>query len=492
MSYPKTRTVDQRDDFHGTEIADPYRWLEDQNSAEVDEWAAAQAALTEDYLANLPGRDRLAARLAQLSALPTSLVPELRGGRWFRMTNDGRQQQSVLRVADRPLAEGTVLLDPNAADPDGTTSLAAAIPDPTGRLVAWSYKEAGSDWCRWRIREVATGQDLPDELAWGKFVEPTWLGDSSGFVYATYPPADDQDVYSSANVAPKLLLHRVGTEPAQDQVLFHRPDQPAVYCWPWVDKDAGWLAAVLQDSEADTYAVWIQNLNDPSDELHEIVPPSHAEWQPVAADERGLIMRTDLDAPRGRLVLVDRHTGEITTLVAERAALLQLADTTADALVISWLADACSQVTVHDLSGEQVGAVELPTLGTVDALSTSEDSSLVHLSFTSYDTPPQVLAHDLATGRTETVFAARPAEAGPALVTEQVWITSADGTRLPAFVVHRADVTPANGPHPTVLYGYGGFYVTVSPGFSPAITTFAEAGGVWVVANLRGGGEYGS
>jgi prolyl oligopeptidase len=492
MNYPQTRTVEQRDDFHGTEIHDPYRWLEDQNSAEVDDWAAAQAAVTDAYLAGLPGRDRLAARLAQLSSLPTSTVPKLRGGRWFRMTGDGKQQQSVLRVSDQPLGEGSVLLDPNPASSEGTTSLAAAVADPTGRWVAWSYKEAGSDWCRWRIREVATGDDLPDELPWGKFVEPAWLGDSSGFVYGMYPPADEQDVYSSANVAPKLLLHLVGTDPEQDRLLFHRPDQPALYCWPWVDKDAGWLAAVLDDSEADTRAVWIQNLNDPADELHELVPPSHAEWDFIGTDPRGLIMRTDLDAPRGRLVLVDRNTGELTTLVGERTGLLQLADTTADALVISWLVDACSQVTVHALSGEQTGSIELPGLGSVDQLSTSDDTSLVHLSFTSFDTPPQVLAHDLATGRTETVFAARPAEAGPALVTDQIWVTSADGTRLPAFVVHRADVTPANGPHPSVLYGYGGFYIALTPAFSPAIVTFAEAGGVWVVANLRGGSEYGS
>ena len=492
MTYPETRVVDQRDDFHGTEVEDPYRWLEDQNSPEVERWAAAQAAVADKYLTALPGRDRLATRLEQLSSLPTSTVPKLRGSRWFRMTNDGRQQQSVLRVADRPVGSGTVLIDPNPADPDGTTALAAAVPDPTGRLVAWSYQEAGSDWCRWRIRDVESGTDLPDELAWGKFVEPTWLGDSSGFVYAVYPPADEQDIYSSANGAPKLLLHRLGTSQDSDQVLFHRPDRHALDNWPWLDKDAGWLAVIQRDAEADTYAVWVQNLNDPTDELHEIVPASHAEWQPVAADERGLIMRTDLDAPRGRLVLVDRHTGELTTLVGERSALLQLADKTADALVLSWLVDACSQLTVHALSGEQTGTIELPGLGSVDELSTSDETSLVHFSFTSFDTPPRVLAHDLATGTTETVFAARPAEPGPALVTDQIWISSADGTRLPAFVVHRPDVTPDNGPHGCVLYGYGGFYIAMTPVFSPTIVTFAEAGGVWVVANLRGGGEYGS
>jgi prolyl oligopeptidase len=491
-SYPETRTVDQQDDFHGTTVADPYRWLEDQNSAEVADWVRAQATLADDYLAKLPGRDRLARRLAQLSELPTATVPWLRGGRWFRRTNDGHQQQAVLRVADAPLADGRVLIDPNQASADGTTALAAAIPDPSGRLVAWSYQAVGSDWCRWRVRDVETGEDLADDLQWAKFVEPTWLGDSSGFVYAIYPPADEQDRYSSANQAPKLMLHRLGTEQDADEVLLHFPDRPGLHYWPWVDRDHGWLAVLLEDNDADTRSLWIQDLNDAADRPHELVPSSSAHWMFVAAEERGLIVRTDADAERGRLVLVDRKTGELTTLVAERQALLQLAERSAGTLVVTWLADARSEVTVHDSTGRQTGAVELPGLGTVDDLSATDDSPLVHLSFTSYGASPQLLQHDLAAGRTEVVFAAVPAEPGPELVTDQIWITSADGTRLPAFVVHRPDVTPESGPHPAVLYGYGGFYITISPGYSPAIVGFVEAGGVWVVANLRGGGEYGS
>ena len=490
--YPETRTVDQRDDFHGTEVADPYRWLEDQNSAEVAEWVRRQADLAEAYLSRLPGRDRLAERLAELSELPTCTVPRLHGGRWFRHTNDGRQQQSVYRVADRPTGEGRVLIDPNAAGTDGSTALAAAVPAPDGRLVAWSYRTLGSDWCTWRIRDVETGADLADELRWGKIVEPIWLADSAAFVYAVYPPADEQDVYSSASVEQKLLLHRVGTRQDADQVLFHRPEQPELSCWPSVDRDHGYLVCLLEDSQADTRAIWIQDLNDPADDLHELVPASHTEWEYVGADERGIILRTDLAAERIRLVLVDRKTGELSTLVAERDALMQLAETGSGRLIVSWLADARSQVTVHDRDGRQLGTVELPGLGTVTSLSAGDDSPLVHLDFTAYDTAGQVLAYDLTTGRTETVFAATPAEPGPELVTDQIWIRSADGTRLPAFVLHRADVTPEDGPHPCVLYGYGGFYVSVTPAYSPVAVAFAQAGGVWVAANLRGGGEYGT
>lgn len=492
MRYPESRVVEQRDDFHGTEVSDPYRWLEDQNSAEVAEWVRAQAEVAATYLAKLPGRDRLANRLAELSGLATCTVPRLSGDRWFRRTNDGTQQQAVLRVASSPFGDGTVLVDPNLATADGTTALAGAVPDPSGQLIAWSYQEAGSDWCQWRVREVGSGADLADELNWAKFVQPCWLADSSGFVYAVYPPADETDKFSSTNGAPKLLLHRLGTAQDQDQLLLQLPERPALDLWPWVDRDHGWLAVVLDDSAADTRAVWVCDLTDPTDRLHELIPVGPATWEFVGADDRGLIMRTDLDADRGRLVWLDRTSGELTTLVAERAGLLQQAEQTGSGLVIGWLADACAQLSVHDGAGEQTAIIELPGLGSVDEISTSKDSPLVHLSFTSFDTPPQVLAHELATGRTATVFASRPAVAGPQLVTDQIWVSSADGTRLPAFVVHRADITPETGPHPCTLYGYGGFEVAITPAFSPAIVSFTEAGGVWVVANLRGGSEYGS
>lgn len=491
MSYPPTRTVEQQDEFHGTEVADPYRWLEDQNSAEVTDWVAQQARLAAEYLRSLPGRDRLAGRLQQLSALPTSGAPELYGQRWFRLTNDGNQQQSVLRVADQPLAEGRVLIDPNAASSQGSTALAGAVPDPTGELVAWSYQEAGSDWCRWRVRRVSDGLDLADDLRWAKFIEPCWLADSSGFVYELFPPADPDDIFSSASLPAQLMLHRLGTEQADDELLFSRPEQPSLTSWPWIDRAGRWLVLVLHDAAADTRSVWVRDLADPAGQPRRLTEDSSSEWEFVTADQDGLIMRTDLDADRGRLVRLDPHTGELSTLVAERDGMLAGARAAGGALVLHWLADACAQVTVHELTGRQTGQLPLPSLGSVLELTGCPESSLVHLSFSSFDTPPLVLAHDLASDRTETVFRSA-SEPGPELVTEQLWLRSADGTALPAFVVHRPDVTAANGPHPSTLYGYGGFNVSMSPAFSPAIATFVEAGGVWVLAILRGGGEYGA
>jgi prolyl oligopeptidase len=492
MSYPQTRTVEQVDDFHGTAVADPYRWLEDQTSPEVNDWVRAQAQAAERYLQTLPGRSELTARIGQLSALPSSGAPLLRGGRWFRLTNDGHQQQSVLRVSDEPMGAGQVLLDPNPAAADGSTSLAGAVADHSGSLVAWSYQEAGSDWCRWRVRSLADHTELSDDVRWAKFVEPCWLGDSSGFVYGMFPPTDPDDIYSSAAGAPQLMLHRLGTTQDSDELLLALPEQPTTSFWPWIDDRGRWLVVVLDDSAADTRSVWARDLHEPGSTLRQLTEACATEWEFITAVDRGLILRTDAEASRGRLVLLDPHSGELSTLVGERDDLLLSARAAGDGLVLTWLADARSVITVHGLDGAQTGVIELPGLGSVSELTASAESALVHLNFSSFEAAPQILQHDLSTGRTSVVFDAAAGAGSPDIVTDQIWITSADGTRLPAFVVHRADVTAANGPHPCTLYGYGGFNVSLTPAFSPAIATFAEAGGVWVVAILRGGGEYGA
>ncbi|HEX8078823.1 MAG TPA: prolyl oligopeptidase family serine peptidase [Jatrophihabitans sp.] len=492
MSFPETRTVDQVDDFHGTPVADPYRWLEDQTSSEVNDWVRAQAQAAERYLQDLPGRSELAARLGQLSTLPSSSAPSLRGGRWFRLTNDGSQQQSVLRVADEPMGTGQVVLDPNPAAADGSTSLAAAVADHDGALVAWSYQEAGSDWCRWRVRSLRTGADLPDDVRWAKFVEPCWLGDSSGFVYAMYPPTDPDDMYSSVAGSPRLMLHRLGTTQEQDELILELPDQPAAIQMPWIDHQGRWLVIGVHDAPSDTRAIRVRDLSQPGSEPRQIIEPTGAWWDFVTALPDGLVFRTDFEADRGRLVLVDPESGEISTLVAEREHLLLSAAAGVNALVVCWLADARAVVTVHGLDGDQTGVIDLPGLGSVSELTADPDSDLVHLTFSSFQAPPRILQYQLGTGRTSVVFDAAAGATPPDIVTDQIWVTSADGTRLPAFVVHRADVTADNGPHPCTLYGYGGFKVSLTPEFSPTIATFAEAGGVWVVATLRGGGEYGA
>ncbi|HEX8766717.1 MAG TPA: prolyl oligopeptidase family serine peptidase [Jatrophihabitans sp.] len=492
MAFPETRTVDQVDDFHGTAVEDPYRWLEDQTSDEVAAWARAQAQAAEQYLQGLPGRAELAARLGELSSLPSSTPPQLRGGRWFRLTNDGSQQQAVLRVSDEPMGAGDVLLDPNPAAADGSTSIAGAVADRSGSLVAWSYQEAGSDWCRWRVRSIETGSDLSDDVRWAKFAHPCWLGDSSGFVYTMYPPTDPDDIYSSAAGVPRVMLHRIGTAQQQDELILELPDQPAATPMPWIDHQGRWLVIGVHDAPSDTRAIWVRDLSQPGSERRQIVEPTGAWWDFVTALPDGLVFRTDLEASRGRLVLVDPESGEISTLVAEREHLLLEAQAGAGALVVNWLADARSLLTLHGLDGAETRALELPGLGTVSELTADPDSDLVHLTFSSFQAPPVVLRHELSTGRTSVVFDAAAGTSPPAIVTDQIWVTSADGTRLPAFVVHRADVTADNGPHPCTLYGYGGFMVSVTPAFSPVIATFAEAGGVWVVATLRGGGEYGA
>ncbi|HEY2041873.1 MAG TPA: prolyl oligopeptidase family serine peptidase [Jatrophihabitans sp.] len=492
MSFPDTRTVEQVDEYHGVAVADPYRWLEDQSSDEVMAWMRAQADLAADYLAGLPGRDRFAGRLTELWSLPSSTAPELRGNRWFRMANDGRQQQPVLRVSDEALGEGQVLIDPNLAAADGSTALAGAVPDPTGQLVAWSYNEGGSDWRRWRVRDVETGQDLDDEINWSKFVEPAWLGDSSGFVYAHYQPTDSEDVYSAPAGVPELKLHRIGTSQDSDELVMTLPEQSSTHLWPWIDDGGRWLVVLADNAAEDSFALWVRDLSNPDDELHEVIGPSRNEWVFVAADSDELILRTTRDAGRGALVRLDPATGVLTPLIDERTDLLQSAARAQDRLIVSWLSDACSRITVHSLDGTEIAAPELPGIGSVEEITASPSSPVAHLSVSTFASSPQIYSYDVLTAELNLGYETPLPGADVSIDTDQIWVTSADGTRLPCFVVHRADVTAENGPHPTLLYGYGGFDVSLTPTFEPQIRTFAEAGGVWVVANLRGGGEYGS
>ncbi len=319
MSFPDTRTVEQVDDFFGTAVPDPYRWLEDQTSAEVDDWVRAQAEAAEQYLQGLPGRDRLAARLTELAALPSSTAPVLHGGRWFRLTNDGSQQQAVLRMSDEPMGDG-----PGAAGPQPgggrRQHLARRRGRPTHRHPARLVLPGG----RQRLVPLAgalagrRAPTWPTTLRWAKFVEPRWLADSSGFVYALFPPSDPDDIYSSAAGTPRLMLHRIGTAQEQDELVFELPDQPTASPWPWIDHQGRWLVIVVDDSSADTRSVWVRDLEPAGQRAAPAGRAGPAEWEFVTALPAGLVLRTDFEAARGRLVLLDPDSGRVSTLVAER------------------------------------------------------------------------------------------------------------------------------------------------------------------------------
>jgi prolyl oligopeptidase len=493
MNHPTTRQVDQIDIYFGTDVADPYRWLEGPSAdGEISAWVKAQSEAARRYLDPLPGRGPITASLTELTALPVSTAPHRRGDRWFRYTNDGTQEQLLLRVAETPMGDGEVVLDPNPLTEGSTTSIATSTPSPDGSLLAYSYSEAGSDWLTWRVRDVDSGVDLPDVVAWSKFCEATWLPDGSGFFYGAFEaPTDHDTAYTETNVAQQLKLHLIGTTPDTDRIIFELPDEPEVGFLTQVTDDDRWLVIDGYRGTDPTNRLWLLDLEVEADQPRPLIATADAHWQLVASTPDRLVLLTDSAAPRSRLVSIDPGSGAIDEIVAERSETLESAYSADGRLVLQWLSDAHSLLTVHSLDGEQLGEIELPGIGSLLEVSAKHDDALVHISFTSFTVARVIVRHDLDTRTTETVFS--PSAEGLAdVTTEQVWFTSADGTRIPMFLVHRDDLTRDNGPHPTMLYGYGGFRIPIQPAFKPVRAAFVAAGGVLAVPTLRGGGEYGT
>jgi prolyl oligopeptidase len=485
MAVPQTRAVDQVDEYFGTSVADPYRWLEDGDDPEVVAWLQAQGAYTRGELDALPDRDRIAATLARAIRVPRSGLPVHRGRRWFRTANDGTQQQDVLLVEDAPFGSARTLIDPNGCAGEASTSLAEWCPSADGTLVVYSYSEAGSDWRTWRVREVASGADLADTVSWSKFTEPCWLPDGSGFLYNVYD-APSGDEYVASNINMRVMLHRLGTQAADDTVLLALPDEPDITFETHISDDDHW--AVITGRRGTDYnaRVWVHDLTrDESPRL--LVPKAEACWELVGAVGGELLMITDLDAPRQRIVALDPDTGSVRSVLEEGPDQLTSALVAGGRLVVCRLHNAASLVTVHDLDGTELEALALPGLGTVTALEGRPDEQLVHLGWSTFVAPPAVLAW--SGGDAEVVFAV-PLECD--LVTEQLWVDSTDSARIPVFLTHRPGLSNANGPHSAWLYGYGGFRIPVTPEFEPTRYAFAAAGGLVAVACLRGGGEFGS
>lgn len=480
---PVARTVDVVDDYFGTAVPDPYRWLEHTDEPEVAAWVAAQAAYTTDKLAELPDPAPIRAVLDRAVRRPHSGLPRHRGRYWFRTDNDGVQQQDVLLVEDEAFSAARVLIDPNDLG-DPSVSLAAFQPSPDGELVAYSYSEAGSDWRTWRVRETSTGTDLPDRVRWSKFTWPHWLPDGSGFVYGAFD-APSGDALVASNEGMRLMLHRLGSD--ADELLLALPEEPEVNFWSEVTDDGRWLVVFGTRGTDHRARVWVADL-DRGVALRPLIPTADAAWMLVGSLGAELVMLTDLDGPLSRVVAVGTD-GTVRELVAEGADQLEAARLIGGHLVVQWLHDATARLTVHDLTGRQVATPVLPGLGSITELEANAADTVLHLAWTTFTAPPAVLAYRVDTDELTTVFET-PLDTD--LVTEQVFATSKDGTRVPLFLVHRPDVTAAGGPHPTWLYGYGGFRIAMTPTFDPTRFAFASAGGMVAVACLRGGGEYGT
>ncbi len=494
LTYPVSRKGDVVEDYHGTQVADPYRWLEDADAPETRQWVEAQNALTFGYLEKLPARGRLEARLTELWNYEKYGIPSREGSRYVFTKNDGLQNQSVLYVADSLEAEPRVLLDPNTLSQDGTVALTGADFTRDGNLMAYSLAAAGSDWNEIRVRDVRTGKDLPDVVQWVKFSGISWTADGKGFFYSRYDEPKPGEKLSGALYFQKLYFHRLGTPQTRD-VLVH--EDKAHKDWGFggeVSEDGRYLVITVTHGTAEENQLFFKDLKAPKSKVVELITGFDADYTFVGNDGPRFFLRTNLDAPRGRLIAVDVRQPDRKAwkeLIPQGEDTVRGVSLVGDRLFVSVLKDARSQVRVHALDGKPLGEVALPGIGSAGGFDGERKETETFYSFSSFTTPTTIYRYDVKTGES-TVFRAPKVAFDPSRYeTTQVFYTSKDGTRVPMFLSHKKGLK-LDGSNPTYLYGYGGFNIPLTPGFSVSNLVWMEMGGVYAQANLRGGGEYGS
>jgi len=497
LQYPAARKSDVVDDYHGTRVPDPYRWLEDPDSPESRAWIEAQNRLTAAYLAEIPARDTIRQRLTKLWNYPKYGAPFRKAGRYFFLKNDGLQNQSVLYKQASLEATPETLLDPNILSEDGTVALSTLAVSDNGRLLAYGTAASGSDWEEFRVRDVVTARDLPDHLKWIKFSGASWTKDGAGFFYSRYPEPTDKAL-TDVNRFQRLYYHRLGTDQAQDVLVYERPDQP----------DWGMNAEVTDDGRYAVLTVWLgtdrrnrvyyRDLKDPrhpriTGEVVRLLDDFDASYAFVGNDGPVFYFLTDLDAPRKRVIAIDtRHPerGRWRELIPQGQDVLEGVQIIHDTFVANYMHDASSRLRLFALDGRMLKDLELPTLGSIGSISGERKDDEMFYAFTSFLYPTTIFRYDFKSGATS-VFKAPTIDFDPSRYeTKQVFYTSKDGTRVPMFITYKKGLT-LDGSNPTYLYGYGGFNISLTPSFSVAMLVWLEMGGVYAVPNLRGGGEYG-
>jgi len=497
IQYPSAHKSAVVDDYHGTPVPDPYRWLEDPDAPDSRAWIEAENRITESYLAQIPQRDAIRRRLTQLWNYPKYGAPFHKVGRYFFFKNDGLQNQSVLYKQASLVADAEVLLDPNVLSSDGTVALSTLALSEDGRLLAYGTSASGSDWEEFHVRDIATARDRADHLRWIKFSGASWTHDGRGFFYSRYPEAADKAL-TSVNRFQKVYYHRLGTAQARDVLVYERPDQP----------DWGFGAAVTDDGRYVVMNVWLGT--DRRNRVHyldlrsatrprvtgavtRLLDDFDAGYGFIGNDGPVFYFLTDLDAPKKRVIAIDTRQPERARwreIIPQGEDVLEGVQIIHDVFVAHYMHDAHSRLRLFALDGRFLKDVALPTLGAVASISGERKDDAMFYAFTSFLYPTTIFRYDFTEG-TSSVFKAPAIDFDPsAYETKQVFYTSKDGTRVPMFITHKQGIK-LDGSNPTYLYGYGGFDISLTPSFSVSVLAWLELGGVYAMPNLRGGGEYG-
>ncbi|MBN1834102.1 MAG: S9 family peptidase [Deltaproteobacteria bacterium] len=495
IQYPVTEKVDHIDTYHGVEVSDPYRWLEEdvRESERVAQWVAAQNEVTFGYLEKLPQREVIKERLTRLWDYEKFGTPFKRGRRYYMAKNDGLQNHDVYYVSDALDGPRRLLLNPNEWSEDGTVALGGMAFSDDGRYVAYGIQEAGSDWRTWKVLDIPGGQNLGDQIEYLKFTDVTWDPRAEGFYYAKYPDPDPNDQYQSLNKDMKVMYHRLGKAQSEDAVVFYKPEHPE---WGYdveVTDDGLYLVYSIWVGTDPKYRIMVQDLTQADAQPVDVITTFENEYSLIDNDGPVLYLRTDKEAPKGRIIAIDLRQPAPEfwrEIIPESKHLLEGANLINDRFVCTYLKDVTTQIKLYTLMGEFIRDIELPGLGSATGFSGERTDTETFYSFQSYAMPPSIYRYDMVTGESRLLEQAQVDFDPQQYITEQVFYPSKDGIRIPMFITHKKGMA-LDGSNPTLLYGYGGFNISLTPGFSVSRLAWMEMGGVYVVANLRGGGEYG-
>ncbi len=501
LTYPPSRKSNQVDNYHGTVVADPYRWLENPDSAETRSWIEAQNQVTSAYLDQVPVKEKIRQRLTKLWNYERYSIPFKEGEslgdnsteRYFYYKNDGLQNQSVLYTLKTLESEPKVLLDPNKLSEDGTVALSGLSISNNGQLLAYSLSTSGSDWQEWKVRDIETGKDLADHLKWVKFSDVSWTNDNQGFFYSRYDEPNNKTKLEDTNYYQKLYYHRLGTPQSEDLLIYQRLDQ----------KEWGFNGGVTEDGKYLIISVWLgtdsknlvfyKDLTNPKSAVIELINQFEADYSFIERDDSVFYFRTNLNAPRGRVIAIDIEKPAKENwqeIISQSAETLEGVSILNNQFVADYLKDARSQIKIFDLKGAFVREVKLPGIGSVDGFYGKRYDTETFYSFTSFTTPGTIYRYDMVTGKSE-VFREPKVDFNPDnYETKQVFYQSKDGTKVPMFITYKKGIK-LDGNNPTYLYGYGGFNASMTPSFSVSLLVWMEMGGIHAMPNIRGGGEYG-
>ncbi len=495
LAYPATMKIEHTDDYHGTKVADPYRWLEDETSAETAAWVEAQNAVTFPYLERIPYRNALRARVMKLNDYERYGAPSRKGPYFFFSKNEGLQNQSVVHIQRGLDGAPEVLLDPNTWSTDGTVQLAAFEPSKDAKYAVYGISQSGSDWQQYKVLELATKRTLEDNVEWAKVSQVAWHGD--GFYYSRYPEPPEGHEKASINENHQVYFHKLGTPQSADTLVFEDPANPQRFHTTSTTEDERFLILEVSDRGRglDGNALYVRDLADPDGKFAPLVPEITNDTFYVVDNVGGqLLVATNRGAPNWRVVQIDpANIAEASwkTILAERPEPLDSVTTAGGKLFATYLKDVATRAYVHGLDGTLENEIALPGVGSASGFGGPNDSPFVFYTFNSLSVPPTIYRYDVAT-RVSSVFRAPnvPGYDAAEFETKQVFYPSKDGTRIPMFLVYRKGLQ-LDGNNPTLLYGYGGFNIVVSPTFSAARIALLEQGFVYASANLRGGAEYG-